>query len=382
MLRVTILSISLLTVFASAAIAPALSEIAAAFPHIHPTQIKALLTAPALTMMFIAPLAGWLSHRLGTRRLLIGGLCFYVAGGLGGGLANSFELLFFMRLMLGVGIGVLMPMSSGLIAEYFSGRERLRMMGWSSSVTSFFGICANIAVGYLTVYSWRYGFAVYATGLVVIALSLANIHAAPAAAQTLAIPARLPIQVYWWAVAVFVQLLAIYAVPVNIALFISENAIGGSRETGIAISCLTAASFVTGFLGVRVRSLLGRYFIFATLVMGAVGYWLLTSAHTLPATIVALLAIGFGNGFLMPYLFFSATTVVKGGSVIGAMGVVATAASLGQFATPLLLDGIAHGLGDSSPRFVFLCMSIAIALAALMVFAWQLAAQVRERRGL
>jgi len=74
--------------------------------------------------------------------------------------------------------------------------------------------------------------------------------------------------------------------------------------------------------------------------------------------------------------------VVKGGSVIGAMGVVATAASLGQFATPLLLDGIAHGLGDSSPRFVFLCMSIAIALAALMVFAWQLAAQVRERRGL
>ncbi|MAT51410.1 MAG: hypothetical protein CMK32_09540 [Porticoccaceae bacterium] len=373
MLRITILSISLLTVFASAAIAPALSEIAAAFPQIPATQIKALLTAPALTMMFIAPTAGWLSHRFGTKRLLLVGLCFYIVGGLGGGLAPTYSLLFVMRLILGVGIGILMPMSSGLIADYFEGRDRLRMMGWSSSVTSFFGICANILVGYLTLFSWRFGFGVYSVGLVVFLLVLANIPGSRETASGMHVRARLPLQVYLWALAVFVQLLAIYAVPVNIALFISENGIGGPRETGIAISCLTGASFITGFLGVRVRGWLGRYFVFATLIMGALGYWLLHNAHSLPSTILALLAIGFGNGFLMPYLFFSATSsVAAGGSAVGAAGMVGTAASLGQFATPLLLDGIAHTLGDTSPSFVFYFMSITIGLAALGVLAFRL----------
>lgn len=370
MLRVTILSVSLLTVFASAAIAPAMAEIAAAFPDVSPTRIKSLLTAPALTMMLISPLAGWLNRRLGSRRLLVTGLCFYVCGGLGGGLANSFHLLFLMRLLLGVGIGILMPMSSALVAEFFEGRERLRMMGLSSSVTSFFGVCANVLVGYLTLYSWRYGFGVYAVGLVVMALVMMHLPGRQASTRTAAVSARLPLQVYWWALAIFLQLLAIYAVPVNIALFMTENRIGSPREIGIALSCLTAASFVTGFLGVRTRGLLGRYFVFATLVLGALGYYLLAGAGSLAMTLFALLAIGVGNGFLMPYLFFCATTTVSADRVMGAMGMVALAASFGQFITPLLLDGVARGLGNSSTRFVFLLMSYAIAAAAIGALAW------------
>src|SRR5690606_18623781 len=153
MLRLTLLSISLLTVFASAAIAPALSEIAAAFPQVSATRIKSLLTAPALAMMVVSPFAGWLSHRLGSKRLLVIGL------------AQSFGLLCTRRRRPGVGIGILMPLSSGLVAEFFEGRERLRMMGLSSSVSSFFGVGANILVGYLALFSWRYGFAVYAIGI-------------------------------------------------------------------------------------------------------------------------------------------------------------------------------------------------------------------------
>lgn len=378
MLRVTILSVSLLTVFASAAIAPAMAEIAAAFPDIPPTQIKSLLTAPALTMMLVSPLAGWLSRRLGSRRLLVAGLCFYVFGGLGGGLAGSFHVLFLMRLLLGVGIGILMPMSSALVAEFFEGRERLRMMGLSSSVTSFFGVCANVLVGYLTLYSWRYGFGVYAVGLGVLALVMMHLPKTQASARTVAVSTRLPLQVYWWALAVFLQLLAIYAVPVNIALFMTENRIGSSREIGIAVSCLTAASFVTGFLGVRVRGLLGRYFVFATLALGALGYYLLAAAGSLAMTLFALLAIGVGNGFLMPYLFFCATTTVSASRVMGAMGMVAMAASFGQFATPLLLDGIARALGDTSTRFVFLFMSHAIAVAAVGALAWLQVERLRK----
>ncbi|HEY8385270.1 MAG TPA: MFS transporter, partial [Porticoccaceae bacterium] len=370
MLRATLLSVSLLTVFASAAIAPALSEIAAAFPGVSETRIKSLLTAPALTMMVVSPMMGWLSHLLGTKRLLFVGLFFYLVGGVGGGLAGTFEQLFSMRLLLGVGVGILMPMSSALMAQFFEGRERLRMMGLSSSVTSLFGVVANVMVGYLALVSWRYGFAVYSLGLLVLVLVVRYLPTMPGAGTVKGLRFRLPASAVWWALAIFMLMLAIYAVMVNVSLFITGEGIGGPRETGIAISCLTFASFFTGILNARVKALLGRYFVLVNLTLVAMGYCWLTLSGSLSDVIVSLLLIGFGNGFLMPYLFYRATTSVPANMVMGAMGLMSLAISLGQFTTPLILDGIGVLLGDTSIRFIFQFTGVAVALAACSQIVW------------
>lgn len=377
MLRATLLSVSLLTVFASAAIAPALSEIAVAFPDASETRIKSLLTAPALTMMVVSPLMGWLSHLLGSRRLLFAGLFFYLLGGLGGGMANSFEQLFCMRLLLGVGVGILMPMSSALMAQFFEGRERLRMMGLSASVTSLFGVVANVTVGYLALISWRYGFAVYSLGLLVLVLAVRYLPPMPGSGTVKGLRFRLPVAALWWALAIFVLMLVIYAVMVNISLFITGEGIGGPRETGIAISCLTFASFFTGILNARVKALLGRYFVLMNLSLVALGYSWLTVVDSLPQVIAALLLIGLGNGFMMPYLFYRATTSVPANLVMGAMGLMSLAISLGQFTTPLILDGIGYLLGDTSTRFIFQFIAIAVALAAVSQALWILRSRGR-----
>jgi MFS family permease len=365
MLKLTLLSIALLTVFGSAAIAPALSEIALSFPHIPATQIKALLTAPSLSMVCIAPFIGKILPKTGKKNLLIFGLICYLLGGMGGAIASDFYTLFSTRILLGVGIGIVMPMANGLIAEYYAGKERLQLMGWASSATNFFGIAGNLLVGYLAIYNWRYGFAIYAMALPVLLLVIAYIPSRRATTTTTNSPGKLPIRVYGWGLAMFLIMMGIYAVPVNIALFITENELGGPREAGLVMACLSVSGIIAGLLGVRARALLGQYFVFSMLVVITTGYTLLTSFISLPAVIISLLAIGLGSGFIMPYLIYSATSSVQNSSAVGTMGIIATAASLGQFATPVILDGIAYQLGDSSTHFVFQLVGISTGAAAL-----------------
>lgn len=362
MLKITLLSISLLTVFGTAAVAPALAEIAAAFPQHSATEIKSLLTAPALMILFASPLTHWASMKIGQKPLLIFGLSCYCLAGLACSLATSFYALFAMRLVFGIGIGILMPMGSALIAQSYSGRERLQLIGWSSSASNLFSILASVLVGFLALLNWRFGFFIYGIAIFVLVLVIYYIPRESTVTSVSSVHSKLPIGVYIWSLAIFLHITTIYSVPTNIALFITENNLGGSREAGIAVASMAVPGFFSGLIGVQVKSLLGRYFSFSVLLLGAMGYMLLSSANTLSSMFIALLLIGIGSGFLMPYLFFCITNAVKNGSTVAAMSVLASAAALGQLATPLLLDGVSHALGDSSTNAIFQLVAMATAV--------------------
>lgn len=372
MLKLTLLSISFLTVFGSVAIAPALAEIALTFPEIPTTQIKSLLTAPALAMLLFSPYVAKLSHRFGTKRVLLWALGCYLLGGLGGAVAPEFYSLFACRMLLGVGIGLLMPLASALIAQYYEGRERLQLMGWASSATNSFGIVGSLFVGFVALYNWRFGLLVYGIALISLVLVIRYIPSRGSQDDSQSRPPRLPMQAYLWGLAMFLFMLAIYAVPVNIALFVVESGLGGPRESGMAMSCLSAAAILAGLLGVRARALCGSYFFPVMLALMIVGYLLVLNHPSLFELLFALLIIGLGSGSLLPYLIYSATSSVPSSSAIGVMGIIATAASLGQFVTPLVWDGIALALGDNSSRFIFelVAISCSIALLLILVVKW------------
>lgn len=66
MLKLTLLSLSLLTVISGAAVAPAVAQIAAAFPSVSQTA-----TLPAVFIIIFSLAAGRLSSRISKRSILI-----------------------------------------------------------------------------------------------------------------------------------------------------------------------------------------------------------------------------------------------------------------------------------------------------------------------
>jgi len=130
-LKPTILSISMATVMAGAAISPALNLIAQAFPDASETLIKLILMAPSLMIIPFSFLSSYLTTKMTKRTIILIGLVTYIIGGVVLQFFSSIEMILVFRLLLGAGVGLLMPLAMSLINDYYTGKERTQMMGYN-----------------------------------------------------------------------------------------------------------------------------------------------------------------------------------------------------------------------------------------------------------
>src|SRR5699024_12046603 len=98
------------------------------------------------------------------------GLVIYLIGGIGPQLVPTIELLLALRLILGAGVGLVMPLSMSLINDYYSGKERTQMMGYNSAFSNFGGIVTMLLAGWLASFGWCTPFNVYFLGLFIFIL--------------------------------------------------------------------------------------------------------------------------------------------------------------------------------------------------------------------
>jgi len=225
MLKPTILSVSLLTIMASAAVAPALGKIRLAFPAASDTLIKLVLTLPPLFIVPFSLLSGWLTKRIRKKTIMITGLLIYLFAGCGGGFAKSIGQLLFIRALLGIGVGLIMPLSTTLVGDFFKGEARSKMIGFATSIQNLGGVIFQIVAGYLAVMSWRYSFGVYGLALFILILivfflpepervQLGEVHR---------VKSRLPLGVYICAVLCVLNMIVFFSVPTNMAILLETE---------------------------------------------------------------------------------------------------------------------------------------------------------------
>lgn len=60
--------------------------------------------------------------------------------------------------MLGMGSGLIVPLSTGLISRYFVGSYRTKQFGYSSAITNITLVLATTLTGYLAEVNWHLPF--------------------------------------------------------------------------------------------------------------------------------------------------------------------------------------------------------------------------------
>ena len=110
----TILSMSLLTVMAGAAIAPALGIIKVHFSEADALLVQLIVSMPALLIIVTNLFFLSISRRLRTRAIATTGLLLYVAAGAGCFFVDDIYVLLVMRALLGISVGFIMPLSHNL----------------------------------------------------------------------------------------------------------------------------------------------------------------------------------------------------------------------------------------------------------------------------
>jgi Major Facilitator Superfamily. len=164
-------SLSMVVNLPGLAISPLMSNLSTIFPHTSVSKIFLLTVLPNLFIIPFILLSGKLSVSKDKILLVVIGLSIYLASGIGYFFAKDMTSLIVLSCALGVGCGIVIPLSAGLLAEFFEGQYRMKQLGIKSGIANFSLVIATLLVGWLGGKNWHLPFVVYLTPLIPLLLS-------------------------------------------------------------------------------------------------------------------------------------------------------------------------------------------------------------------
>lgn len=339
MLKLSILSISLLTIMASAAIAPALQAIGEQFSDASSLMVQMVISLPAFFTIPVSLLTGSLVYYVRKKNIVLMGVVLYLVGGLGGFFANSITMLLVFRSILGIGVGFMLPLATGLIADFFEGKERSQMMGYATSFNNLGGIIATVFAGILAAISWRYPFAVYLLGFVTLLLVLFYLPKGELVART---KHKVIITKNVWLIGLahFITILTFYAVPSGLAFYVSNKGLGSATTVGLLISLITLGSFLTGLIYSTVKERLGSLTAPIGISIISLGMLSVGFANSSVVLGLSLFVVGIGLGITVPNIYFMTSLVANKRDVTISLAIVSAFSFLGQFSSPIIMRTI------------------------------------------
>ena len=335
----TILSMSLLTVMAGAAIAPALGIIKAHFADAPEMMVQLIVSIPALLIIVTNLFFMSISRRLRTRTIAATGLMLYVVSGAGCFFADNIYVLLFVRAVLGISVGLIMPLSTGLLAFYFPPSEQARLMGLSAAMNQMGGVVATMLAGLLATIEWNYAFLVYLLGLIALLMVLAwlpNEQLDTANKRGVPFQPKQLLKFHPSVLGMLLLMMIFFIFPTNFAITAARQTSLTAEAITIIMVGLDVVAFFAGlFFGKMMKPfrIAIKYFAPVAFLMG----YVLFAFGSVPAIIGGAVFVGIATGVGVPYLNTIAS--IKGGrnSATTVMPLLSAALYLGQFLSPIVV---------------------------------------------
>ncbi len=361
----TILSMSLLTVMAGAAIAPALGVIRAHFATSPALLVQFIVSIPALFIIITNLFFLNISRHFGTRSIALAGLVLYVVAGAGCFLADDIYVLLTLRAFLGVSVGLIMPLSTGLLAYYYPPEQQAQLMGLSAAMNQMGGVVATLLAGLLSAISWRWAFLVYLMGLlaiVMVAAYLPDDHLGSANKRGIPFQPRQLLKFHPSVNGMLLLMMIFFIYPTNFAITAEEQAGLSLEATTLLMVGLDLVAFFVGLIFGRLMEVFREPIKYFAPIFFLIGYALFATAHSIVPLLVGALFTGMANGVGVPYLNTIAS--IKGGrnSATTVMPLLSASLYLGQFLSPIIvtpLSRLIFGENDIAGAYkigVLLCL--------------------------
>lgn len=365
-----VLLLPLVWTFEASAIGPALGRIAQTFPSASDLQIKLVMTMPFITAVIFSAVSGMLARYIDRKTILIVGLVIYGVTGMMPAWLNDINSILFVRLLTGIGVGLVSPIPNALITERFEGQKMRRLLGMTSSISMVANVIASLASGMLLAYGWQYPFYTFAIVFVIALFALVGTPAAlPRRNTTRSGIKDLPPAVF--ALFAFMTLnFAIQAIiTTSVAMFMTSDHIGEPWMIGIVISFPGLACFVLSpFYPEALRVLRGLIIPVSFLLYG-LGYYVLAGAHTPVVVSVGAFIVGTGTAMLTPHILAMTSGRIRLDQHDAAYGVVTAGIGAGIVASPFFQSLASAISGTGAPRFLYLVATVAAILIAVVAFA-------------
>ena len=365
-----LVGLSCLSVLGAVLIAPVQPAIARHFdgaPGVD-ALVPVSLTAPALAIALLAPVAGRLADRLGRVRLLTTSLVLYAVFGTAPLWLDALPAIVASRALVGVAEAGIMTACTTLLGDLFEGRRRNRYFGLQTVAASASAVVFIAAGGALGATGWRTPFWLYAVGLLgalVVPLVLREpVRRAEGALPPLDLRGlRAPLAVTVVGGLVFYTPIVELSFALDALGVTSTGTIGAVSALAAVATCVGAASFAP--LARRGPAVL----LPAALALAGTGLAGVALAPSVLPLLAGAVVAAAGTGLLLPTLLSWALSDLSTEQRGRATGLWTGALFLGEFLCPLAVLALTGALGGLSG-----------ALLAVAVLSLGLAAGVRVLR--
>ena len=377
--RITILalfgiwSISALTSLPGLAVSPISEELSKIFPKATELDIQLLTTLPSLLIIPFILLAGYMSERLGYIRLLYIGLSLFLLSGALYFVCSTMGQLIMVSALLGVGAGIIIPLSTALVSVFFTGEARTRQYGYVSAITNIALVLATAVTGWLADIQWRLPFLVYLLPFVSI-LSVPAIKKAEEGVSNANSSQnesgggvdyhRLYKYMLYYLLITYLVIIVSINLPFLLGKYGYDSAV-----SGVVTSLFFLAMMLPGLFINRILAVLGRNVLLCSLLLIGLGLLDVYLNSSLAFILLGCIAAGFGYGIAQPYIYDVASTLATGGKVTYALALVMVMNYVAIVVSPFIIELVQDVFGVSNESFPFMLNALVAAVALIFIWA-------------
>ena len=345
-------SVSAIASLPGLAISPILGDLNKIFPKATDLEIQMLTSLPSLLIIPFVLLAGKLSVGKDKLKILAVGLSIFFLSGVACLFARSMMWLIVISCILGIGAGMVIPFSTGLVVDYFTGDYRVRQLGYSSSINNLTLVLATVVTGYLANVDWHLPFLVYTLPGISLALSflLKRQRSVPEPEQSIQLRHKMidrrklaGLMAFYFFVTYAVLVVTFYA------SFLIDCKID-SWFSGVLISLFFLAIMLPGLFIANIIRSLKRNVNLVALVLVCVGLLCVGVFHGKAMLAFGALCTGLGYGIMQPVIYDKAATIAPPRSATLALSFVMSVNYLAVIVTLLRRDSFTLGLDGSYYR--------------------------------
>ena len=355
----TILLCSMLMLMGGAAVAPALPLIEQVFPG-QDTLVSMIITIPSLAVAVVGFAMGALADKLGKVRVLATSLVVFTAAGavgylMEGGSDTQLYILLAFRFVVGIGIAGISSAVTALIAEYYTGMDRVRALSYQSAAMGVGVLILEYTGGVLAEFSWREPFLVYLIGvpiLLMVLLTMREPQREDHGSMGRITPERKAnkrlLTICY--ITIFVAMTMAFLLPTKMPTYLQTELAVSTSVTGLFLGVhgVTNACF-----SLMYRRFVQRISPFSIIAVGflllAIALLTLEVSESVASAVVMMIVAGAGLGMVCPAVsntLAGETTASTSGKI---MGGYSTCLNLGQFSISLISVPLFAAVGSSYP---------------------------------
>ena len=377
-----ILSLSLVVNLPGLAVSPMLGTLKQVFPHSTQLEEQLLTMLPNLLIIPCLLLGGRISLSNHKISVITCALLIYAVSGIAYLFAESMTALIIISCALGVGAGLLIPFSTGLIADVFTGQYRMRQMGYQSAISNMTLVVATFVVGWLSKGNWHMPFLVYLIPLVPLAMTFflkripkADLNGAssdntdqqqkPAASTAVSAPQGvkthdgLIMSRMWACIGLYFFVTFCVIILSYYAPYVAEKEHLSSEFTGTITSVFFLFVFLPGFFLSKIIDVLKNSTMIVCIALIFIGLGILAAWPTAPGMMIGAVLMGLGYGTSQPMIYDKATfatTDPKKATLV--LSFILAGNYLAIVVAPVIIDfvrGLLHAENVRAFSFIFNC---------------------------